>query len=89
MIIARKGQFLALENVNQCPRQLEPSVARKPLPETCEKGLRRVCTQIVCALGKASQINSVDAEEDTGSVTKETELRKQMLFLKHNRSSMK
>lgn len=81
MIIARK--IVKLPNCKApCLIKCGPVLQTTGIqpPETCEEGLRRVCVQIVCAPGKASQTNPVDAEENTGSVTKETGLRKQNAF---------
>lgn len=78
MIISRKGQFLALQNGNQCPRQLEPSVARtlasRNLREGFEKGLHTNCvcsrkgfTNKVCGCRGRHRVS------DKGNRTQETD----------------
>lgn len=71
-IITKKGQLLALQDVDQCSRDWHPRGRYLGL----QKPVREVCTQSVCVPGKDSQINPADAEEDTGPVRKETGLRK-------------
>lgn len=50
------------KSMDQCFREPECSVERNWPLGTCEKVLRRVCTQIVSVPGKEWQINSTDAE---------------------------
>ena len=52
------------------PEDQNPCWPRTRPPGTCEKGLRRVCIQIVHAPGKDSEINPLDAKEETRPVTK-------------------
>lgn len=79
-IMAELGQLRALQSTDKGPGEPEALAAGNP----ASRNPREVCIHRRAAPGKGPQISPVDAEEGLGSVTEDTGLRTQELFLRRS-----